>query len=172
MIPASAAVLGIASHQRSQGPADMRQPLIVDSIRPSSDESAAPSPGRGLPIASPIPDPFSYPAGGISHRDPSACHRLTRRRRPARGHSEHRLAALSSLFEYLFEKEPAAPGPGGQAPSRGPAHGSGCRTNDPEPPPRHHASVISISAIVPPARWKIRSCGTGRLNAVARGSPA
>jgi hypothetical protein len=145
----------------------MREPLIVDSIRPSSDESAAPSPGRV-----PIPDPFSYPAGGISHRYPSASHRLSRRRRPARGHSEHRLAALSSLFEYRCEKEPAAPGPGGQAPSRGPAHGRGAGKNEPEPPPRHHASVISISAIVPCARWKIRSCGTGRLNAVARGSPA
>ena len=51
------------------------------------------------------------PAGGISHRDPRARHRLARRldARDERGESggstvRHRLAALASLFEYLCEK--------------------------------------------------------------------
>ena len=41
MILASAAESGITSHQRSQGPTEMRQPLNVDSICLSGDESAA-----------------------------------------------------------------------------------------------------------------------------------
>ena len=48
------------------------------------------------------------PAGRIPHRDPRACHRLARRPRAARelggATIRHRLAALSSLFEYLCEK--------------------------------------------------------------------